>query len=94
MFYAVLALVTVRSHSTSKHAGVIGFFDKEFVKTGIFPKELSKNFHLAFDQRQVQDYGEFTIMDDSGAKETLTNAVDSVETYLIGSVYPELRNSD
>ncbi|MBL7161605.1 MAG: HEPN domain-containing protein [Anaerolineales bacterium] len=97
MFYAALALVTVRSYSTSKHAGVIAFFDREFIKTGIFPKELSRNFHLAFDQRQVQDYGEFTVINDTLAQETLANAitfVDAIETYLIGTVFPKFQEAE
>jgi hypothetical protein len=63
------------------------------VKAGIFPKEASKKLHLAFDRRQVQDYGEFTVVDKSMAQETLTDAtdlVDLIETYLIGTVFPGL----
>ena len=51
MFYAVLALLAVKKLGTSKHSGALSLFDKEFVKAGIFPKELSKNLHLAFDLR-------------------------------------------
>jgi uncharacterized protein (UPF0332 family) len=31
MFYAVLSLTVVQGYSTSKHAGVIAFFDREYV---------------------------------------------------------------
>jgi uncharacterized protein (UPF0332 family) len=31
-------------------------FDLEFVRTGLLPKELSHDFHKAFDLRQVTDY--------------------------------------
>jgi len=41
---------------TSKHSGVISLFDKEFVKTGSFPKEFSKWLHDAFTVRQRSDY--------------------------------------
>jgi uncharacterized protein (UPF0332 family) len=57
MFYAVLALTVLRQQVTSKHSGVLAFFDREFVKTGIFPKELSHSFHRAFEVRQTNDYG-------------------------------------
>lgn len=40
----------------SKHTGVIGLFDSEFVLKGIFPKEMSKYFHRAFELRQTSDY--------------------------------------
>ena len=31
---------------------------RDFVKTGLFPRELSRALHLAFDRRQRYDYGE------------------------------------
>jgi uncharacterized protein (UPF0332 family) len=91
MFYAVLSLTVVHGYSTSKHAGVIAFFDREFVKTGVFPKERSKQLHLAFERRQTQDYGEFVIVDEDIAQETLENAikfVDQLETHLISTIFP------
>ena len=93
MFYAVSALTVVQDYSTSKHAGVIAFFDREYVKTGIFSREFSKKLHLAFERRQVQDYGEFITVDETMGQETLIDAlefVDAIETYLVGTIFPEL----
>ena len=56
MFYAALALLQKISKTPSKHSGVISLFDKEFVMKGIFEKELSKDFHKAFELRQTFDY--------------------------------------
>ena len=36
MFYALQALILQNKIKISKHSGVISFFDKEYVKTGIF----------------------------------------------------------
>lgn len=58
MFHALLALLATRQLGTSRHSGAIALFDREFVKTGLFPLELSKSLHLAFDLRQTHDYGE------------------------------------
>lgn len=52
MFYAVLALLQEKQLGTSKHIGAISMFDKEFIKTGIFDKEMSKTLHRAFELRQ------------------------------------------
>jgi len=85
MFYAVLALLATKQLGTSKHSGVISLFDREFVKTGIFPRELSRTLHLAFDRRQTHDYGELITLDTQIVEETLTNAkifVVSIESYL------------
>ena len=56
MFYAALALLQSISKTPSKHSGVISLFDTEFVIKGVFPKELSKHFHKAFELRQSVDY--------------------------------------
>jgi uncharacterized protein (UPF0332 family) len=56
MFYAVLALLASRKSETSKHSSAISSFDKKFVKTGTFGKELSRRLHDAFDLRQRSDY--------------------------------------
>ncbi len=85
MFYAALALLATRQLGASKHSSVISLFDREFVKTGIFPRELSRALHLAFDRRQTHDYGELVAIDVLTAETTLTDAktfVASIESYL------------
>lgn len=61
MFYGVLALFIQAGTDirTSKHAGVIGLFDKEFVHPGKLPVECSRMLHRLFDARQESDYKEF-----------------------------------
>ncbi len=59
MFYAALALLQKIGKFPSKHTGVISLFDTEFVLPGIFPKEFSKDFHKAFELRQIFDYRPF-----------------------------------
>jgi uncharacterized protein len=56
MFYAALALLQKLGSVPSKHTGVISTFDREFSRKNVFPKELSKRFHKAFDLRQTSDY--------------------------------------
>lgn len=56
MFYAALALLQTIGKVPSKHTGVIGLFDTEFVVKEIFPKDLSEMFHRAFELRQSSDY--------------------------------------
>lgn len=62
MFYAVLALLVKEGLQISKHTGAISVFNREFVKKGIFDKELSSWLQEAFDLRQRADYRElFTV---------------------------------
>ena len=85
MFYAVLGLLATRGLGTSKHSGVMGLFDREFVKTGIFSKELSRSLHRAFDERQAGDYGEMLMPDQELAANLLAQArvfVDEIKAQL------------
>jgi uncharacterized protein (UPF0332 family) len=79
MFYATLALTVQKQQVISKHSGVIAFFDKDFVRTGIFPKELSRYLHFAFERRQNSDYGELFTATSEEAMQSIKEATDFVE---------------
>ena len=85
MFYAALALLQKIGKVPSKHTGVMSLFDTEFVLPGIFPKELSKDFHKAFELRQISDYKAMAAISPAKAEEILHKAqhfVEAVRTYL------------
>ncbi len=89
MFYAALALLQKISKAPSKHSGVISLFDKEFVMGGIFEKELSKDFHKAFELRQSTDYKIIKPISTDKANEIWQKAVNFVQTvehYLIREI--------
>ena len=86
MFYAVLALLQEKELGTSKHYGAISLFDREFIKSGIFDKELSKTLHRAFELRQKGDYLEQAEVTKSDVDEMLPKTkdfVDKVKEYLL-----------
>ena len=74
MFYAALALLAARQLGTSEHSGVLALFDREFIKTGLLPRSFSRAFHLAFDRRQVHDYGELMLIDEPSVDQTVADA--------------------
>ena len=74
MFYAVLALAQLRGQVPAKHSGVLGLFDREFVQKDIFPREMSKNLHAAFESRQESDYQVTRPAGPEDTVEMLTNA--------------------
>jgi len=85
MFYAVLALLITAGAGSSKHSGTIALFDEYFVRSGKFPKEMSKTLHRAFDLRQIGDYRELLELDKAQAEEILLAArkfVSAVEQFL------------
>ena len=88
MFYSVLALLQEKDMGTSKHIGAISLFDREFVKTGIFPTRFSKTLHRAFELRQKGDYMEQSDVLRPDIDEIMPEVigfVDAVKKHLLGS---------
>jgi len=59
MFYAVLALLIFEPFSSSKHSGILSYFNRRFIKEGVFPEELGRSINRAFELRQSSDYREY-----------------------------------
>lgn len=76
MFYATLALLVTVNKFSSKHVGVISFFDSEFVKRNIFSKEMSRKLHEAFETRQEGDCENPDKVDRERAAEVLNDAAE------------------
>ena len=56
MFYSVLALLQTISQVPRRHRGAIGLFDREFIRPGLLPRELSTDLHRIFETRQADGY--------------------------------------
>lgn len=56
MFTSVRALLARDGVDFSKHAGVIAYFQKEYIKTGILDVKYSKYISQAFQVRNNADY--------------------------------------
>lgn len=79
MFTAVRALLAVEGQDFSKHAGVIAYFQKEYVKTGKFDKKYSKYISQAFQIRNNTDYADFFLVSLKDAKEQYDRAEEFVK---------------
>lgn len=85
MFTTVRALLAIDGVDYSKHAGVIAYFQKEYIKTGIFDKKYSKYLSQAFQIRNNTDYTDFFIASQADAKEQYEKALEfheALEKYL------------
>ena len=85
MFSAVRAILALDGVDYSKHAGVISYFQREYVKTGMFEKQYSKYLSQAFQIRNQADYEDFYIVSRSDAAEQYEKAlefVNAIDTYL------------
>ena len=79
VFYAALALLVTEDVEPSKHSGVLAKFDELFVRQGIFPKEMSRIIHHAFDMRQAGDYQKSKVITEEQADEILESAGEFVK---------------
>ncbi len=59
MFYAVTALAIKHRFETSKHFQLIGWFNKEFISTGVLNNYYGKILRNAFQNRTKGDYDAF-----------------------------------
>jgi uncharacterized protein (UPF0332 family) len=53
-----LALLVFEEYSSSKHSGVLSYFNSRFIKDESFPKDLGRAANKAFDLRQRGNYRE------------------------------------
>lgn len=74
MFYCAEALLFAKDMSFSKHSAVISAFGREFVKTGIFPRESQRYLSKAFEERLRSDYEVAMYPDRQKCDEVLKNA--------------------
>ncbi len=85
IFTSVRALLARDGVDFSKHAGAISYFQKEYIKTGIFDVKYSKYISEAFQIRNNTDYADFFIVAKEDAEEQYCRAVEFhelIENYL------------
>ena len=78
MFYAVLALLVYEEFSSSKHSGVLSYFNRRFIKGGVFDKSLGLWLGKAFELRQRVDYREQV----EPAREQATQILDQADRFI------------
>lgn len=76
IFTAVRALLAIDGIDFSKHAGVISYFQKEYIKSGVFDVKYSKYISQAFQIRNNTDYADFFIVSREDAEEQYERAVE------------------
>lgn len=85
VFRAISACLALEFKAYKQHAQVLGNFNKDFVHTGIFSKEISRKISRAQEVRHASDYDDFYIVSVEDAREQIKTAeevIDMVEKYL------------
>lgn len=85
IFHAMRAANILEGYDSSKHSGVIAFFNKTFLKENRMERSLSQIIKDSSYLREKSDYDDFYIASKTEAELQLKNAlsfVDAVESYL------------
>lgn len=92
MFTGIRAILAKDGIDYSKHSGVIAYFQKEYIKTGIFEKKYSKYIQTAFQVRNSSDYDDFYIVSVTEAQEQANKAKELLET--VGKYLQEILDKE
>ena len=87
LFHSIRAITALDHFDSSKHSGVIAFFNQHYVKTGVFDKELSKMIDSCYRLREKADYDDFYLVAKDEAVQQLEKAkkiFQTIESYIKG----------
>ena len=88
IFHAISAIHALDEKAYKRHKDVISNFNKDYVRTEIFPKEIGKKISQAEEIRHASDYDDFYI----ATKEKSQEQIETAEE-LIGMVENFCKNS-
>lgn len=74
IFHALRAVTALDGFDSGKHSGVIAYFNRNYVKNGIFNKKISKNIDMSFRLREKADYQDFVMISREMAEEQINKA--------------------
>ncbi len=89
IFHAMRAIIALSGYDSSKHSGIIAYFNQNFVKNGDFDKDASKIVKKASYLREKSDYEDFYIASKQEAEEQLKD-----EKIFLSKVDEYLRKND
>ena len=85
IFHGLRAITALDEFDSKKHSGIIAYFNKNYVKTGVFESEISKKIQSAYRLRENADYQDFFVVSKQDTLNQLDNAMDvlkKIKTYL------------
>lgn len=79
------AVTALDNFDSSKHSGVIAYFNHKYVKEGVFEKRISKLIDTCYRLREKADYQDFFVVSKDAAKEQIgkvEDIMDMIQQYL------------
>lgn len=79
IFHAINAIHAVKGKAYKRHKDAIANFNKEYVKTEIFPREIGRKISEAVEIRHASDYDDFYIASREEAERQITVADEFIQ---------------
>lgn len=89
IFHAILAVHALDNKSYKKHKDALANFNKDYVKTEIFPREIGRKIAKAEEIRHASDYDDFYIATRSEAENQIKTAEEVwnlIESYCLNRI--------
>lgn len=89
IFHAISAIHALDGKAYKRHKDALGSFNREYVKTEVFPREVGKKISRAEEIRHASDYDDFYIATREKSKEQIETAeelIKMVEEYCKNSM--------
>ncbi len=74
IFHSVRSLLALDQFDSRKHSGIIAYFNRNYVSSGVLDKEYSKILMGAEKLRNKSDYDDFYIVSKSDVEKQIANA--------------------
>ncbi len=78
-FYCIKAVLALGTVDFKRHKDVMAYFNKEYVATGIFPRELGRKLSTLKQLREKSDYDDFYIASKAQAEDQYNTAKYTLE---------------
>jgi len=79
VFHAILAVQSNDNINSKRHGQIIGEFNRNYIKTNIFPKDLGRQIDKIQSIRHSSDYDDFYIPDKQETKQNIKIAEEIVK---------------
>lgn len=85
IFHSIRSILALDGVDFSKHSGVMAYFQKNYVKPGIFTKKYSTILTEAFEIRSESDYDDYYVISKEEVEQQIQNAIfflDGIKQYV------------
>lgn len=78
VFHSINALLAIEEVGFKRHKDVLAHFNKNYIKDGIFPKEIGRKISKARQIREASDYHDFYITSKTEAEKCISTAAELI----------------